>query len=150
MLFSVSIVPRIERKGVYPMALDGVSRDKLRELDDFSMKYEVAVHAFGTENYSEEFFDLYEIKNRTPEPMALPDSFIEIAVERCGEFCLPVAEKAVSLFGEPKRVTVFDNDSALKEELEGALGLAPFFFVFEILFCEYEGLTICFISGSNN
>ncbi len=132
------------------MTLDGVPRDKLSELDDFSMKYEVAVNAFGAENYSEEFFDFYKIKNRTPKPMALQNSFFEIVLERCGEFCLPVAEKAVSLFGEPKRVTVFDNDSALKEELEGDRGLAPFYFVFEVLFCEYDGFTLCFISGSNN
>ena len=47
-------------------------------------------------------------------------------------------------------MTVFDNNVKLREELEGPDGLSPFFFVFDLMFCEYGEYTLCFISGSNN
>ena len=61
-----------------------------------------------------------------------------------------IAEETERLFGLPKRVMVFDDDNALREELGGRKGLGPFFFHFGIMFCEYEGFTHCFISGTNN
>ena len=62
----------------------------------------------------------------------------------------PVAELTESLFGQPRRVMVFEDDSALKDELEGPDGLGPFFFIFDLMLFEYGGHTLCFISVAND
>lgn len=45
---------------------------------------------------------------------------------------------------------LFDDVSGIIDELEGPDGLAPFFFFFDLMFCEYDDFTLCFMSGSNN
>ena len=46
---------------------------------------------------------------------------------------------------------VFDGATAdLCEALGGRRGLSPFFFVFDMMFCEYPECTLCFMSGTNN
>ena len=45
---------------------------------------------------------------------------------------------------------VFDDLSRIIDELEGPDGLTPFFFVFDVVFAEYEDFILCFINGSNN
>ena len=99
----------------------------------------------------EEFYDFYEIKNRKAKLVPSTEGFEETLKNVSGEYSWEaIAEKTESLFGLPVRVTVFDNDEKLREELEGPEGLAPFFFVFDLMFCEYGEYTLCFISGSNN
>ena len=61
-----------------------------------------------------------------------------------------IEEKTKALLGEPESVAIFEDCGPLIDEMEGADGLAPFFFVFDIMFCEYKRFTLCFISGTNN
>ncbi len=124
---------------------------KLKLLDDLAMRYEVAVKPLYEEDYLKEFYDFYEIKNRKAKLVPAEEGFVETLKNVSGEYrCEAIAEKTKSLFGLPLRVTVFDDDTKLKDELEGPEGLAPFFFVFDLMFCEYGEYTLCFISGSNN
>ena len=124
---------------------------KLKLLDDLAMRYEVAVKHLYEEDYLKEFYDFYEIKNRKAKLVPAEEGFEETLKNVSGEYRWEaIAEKTKSLFGLPLRVTVFDDDTKLKEELEGPDGLAPFFFVFDLMFCEYGEYTLCFISGSNN
>ena len=124
---------------------------KLKLLDDLAMRYEVAVKPLYEEDYLKEFYDFYEIKNRRAKLVPAEEGFEETLKNVSGEdSCEAVAEKTKSLFGLPVRVTVFDNNVKLREELEGPDGLSPFFFVFDLMFCEYGEYTLCFISGSNN
>ena len=124
---------------------------KLKLLDELAMRYEVAVKPLYEEDYLKEFYDFYEIKNRRAKLVPAEEGFEETLKNVSGEdSCEAVAEKTKSLFGLPVRVTVFDNNVKLREELEGPDGLSPFFFVFDLMFCEYGEYTLCFISGSNN
>lgn len=124
---------------------------KLKLLDELAMRYEVAVKPLYKEDYLKEFYDFYEIKNRNAKLVPAEEGFEETLKNVSGEdSCEAVAEKTKSLFGLPVRVTVFDNNVKLREELEGPDGLSPFFFVFDLMFCEYGEYTLCFISGSNN
>lgn len=124
------------------------------ELDDFAMVYETAVIPFSRENYLTEFFDFYRIKNRSAALVPSEDSFREALREVSGDSVWEaIAGEAERLFGTPERVMVFPDDAAfraLRDALEGPRGLAPFFFVFDMMFCEYEGFTLCFMSGTNN
>lgn len=120
-------------------------------LDDFSMGYETSAVPMFSENYLQEFYDFYRIRNRQPKLLPSEEGFWETLKEVSGDDCWkPIAEKTELLFGVPARVTVFDNDTELREEMGGRRGYAPFFFVFGIMFCEYEKFTLCFISGTNN
>ena len=125
---------------------------KTKLLNDFSMAYETAVRSLPSDHYLEAFCEFFEIKNR--DLKLIPSSyggFYETLREVAGyDVWQPIAEKTESLFGLPKRVTVFENCSDLLSELEGPDGLAPFFFVFDLMFCEYENFVLCFISGTNN
>ena len=124
---------------------------KTERLIELAMRYETAVLLLPEDNYAKTFFDFYEIKNRDAKTIPAPDGFYETLKEVCGDdVWQPIAEKTESLFGLPKRVAVFENDAAWKDELEGPDGLGPFFFIFGVMFCEYDGFTLCFISGSNN
>ena len=126
-------------------------RAKLKLLDDLAMRYEVAVKPLYEEDYLKEFYDFYEIKNRKAKLVLAEEGFEETLKNVSGECCWEaIAEKTKSLFDLPFRVTVFNNNAKLREELEGPDGLAPFFFVFDLMFCEYREYTLCFISGSNN
>lgn len=133
------------------MKNDEILSEKVRLLDELAMEKEVCVQAFDIENYLTEFYDFYEIKNRKQSLIRSPKNFDMTLKELAGdEVWLPIAESAESLFGEPERVMIFDDYSALIGELEGEDGLGPFFFVFDIMFCEYDGFALCFISGTNN
>ena len=133
------------------MIADKAWKAKLKLLDDLAMRYEVAVKPLYEEDYLDEFYDFYEIKNRKAKLVPSTEGFEETLKNVSGEYSWEaIAEKTESLFGLPVRVTVFDNDEKLREELEGPEGLAPFFFVFDLMFCEYGEYTLCFISGSNN
>ena len=133
------------------MVADKEWKAKLKLLNDLAMRYEVAVKPLYEEDYLKEFYDFYEIKNRRAKLVPAEEGFEETLKNVSGEdSCEAVAEKTKSLFGLPVRVTVFDNNVKLREELEGPDGLSPFFFVFDLMFCEYGEYTLCFISGSNN
>lgn len=131
--------------------MDAAVLMKVHTLDELTMKLEVAVQAFSAENYLREFYDFYEINHKNAKLVPSALSFHEALRELCGDDAWhQIAEETERLFGTPERVTVFDDDRTLRDELEDPDGLAPFFFVFDLLFCEYEGFTLCFISGTNN
>ena len=133
------------------MIADKDWKANLKLLTDFAMQYEVGVKLLYEKNYLKEFYDFYEIRNRKAKLVPAEEGFEETLKNVSGEYRWEaIAEKTKSLFGLPLRVTVFDDDTKLKEELEGPDGLAPFFFVFDMMFCEYVEYTLCFISGSNN
>ena len=121
------------------------------EIDEFSMGYETATIPFSAAGYLEEFYEFYEIRNRTPVLVLSESGFFETLKEVSGESVWePIAAKVKSLFGLPHKVMIFDDISDIKDELEGPDGLAPFFFVFDMMFCEYDDFTLCFMSGTNN
>ena len=125
--------------------------EKARILDDLTMKYEVAVHALSQNDYLKEFYDFYEIKDRSAKLITSPDSFHETLKELGGDdVWRHIAGDTEYLFGEPNGVRIFEDVGKLTDELDGPDGLAPFFFVFDIMFCEYDGFTLCFMSGTNN
>ncbi len=122
-------------------------------LNELANYYEVSVDVFTEEDYLTEFLDWFRIKkNRDAELTESPDGgFRETLRETAGpgrwEF---IADKTEELFGLPRRVTVFKDDSGIIDELDGPKGYAVWFFVFGIMFCEYDGFTLCFMSGTNN
>lgn len=137
--------------------LDMIDKEKLFDkvdiLNEVSMGYEVSVIPFFEKDYMKEFYDFYEIKNRAPKPVPLEEDFDECIKLLSGEYRWEeIAEKVKSLFGLPKRSLFFEEDGilALRDELDGPDGLAPFFFVFDIMFCEYDDYTLCYICGTNN
>ena len=134
------------------MIRDQEWNDKLDLLEDLAMGYEVGVIPFFEKNYLQEFYDFYEIRHRSGRLIPAEAGFEESLRDVSGEYRWEaIAEKALELFGRPFRVMVFDTyDPGLTEELGGTRGLSPFFFVFDMIFCEYEGFTLCFMSGSNN
>ncbi len=135
------------------MEAEQAVKEKVRQLGRLTMKYETSVNLFPAENYLDAFYDYYEIRGRSHRLVPSPDSFRDALREVSGyDVWEPIAEETESLFGTSSRVMIFDDDalSALKEELNGPDGLAPFFFVFDLMFCEYEEFTLCFLSGSNN
>lgn len=56
-------------------------------------------------------------------------------------------ETSVNLFPAENYLDAFYDYYKIRGRLHR---LAPFFFVFDLMFCEYEGFTLCFLSGSNN
>ena len=124
---------------------------KVSELNTLAMVYETSVQLLPADNYPEAFYNRYEIKSRNQKLVPAYCTFQEALREVSGyDVWQPIAEKTESLFGEPKRIMVFEDVNALREELEGPDGLAPFFFVFDLIFCEYDDFTLCYVSGSNN
>lgn len=120
-------------------------------LDQVSMEYETAVVPFFEEDYLREFYDWFRIKKRDQKLVPAEEGFAAALRDLSGESVWqPIADKTQRLFGLPKRVCVFEDAAALRDELGGRKGLAPFFFVFDLMFCEYEGFTLCFLSGTNN
>ena len=125
---------------------------KVWQLDDHAMEWNTAVMPLPAEDYLETFFDFYEIRDRDLSPVpcggSLHDSMVMLCGEGRGE---PVAEKAESLFGRPGRIMVFEDPGPLTRQLEMSEGgVGPFYFIFDLMFCEYEGFTLCFITGSND
>ena len=149
----------LERMGYFEPA--GVPHEQPNEntvqgkkaiLDDFAMVYETAVVYLEAEAYLEEFCNCYFIKNRDlkliPSCKDFYESIKELSGDDCGEL---IAKKAESLFGLPKRIMMLEDETAFIEELEACSdGWGPFYIVFDLLFCEYENFTLCFISGTNN
>ncbi len=135
------------------MIADKDWKEKLGLLDDLSMGYEVAVIPLYEEDYLAEFYDFYRIRNRdgrlVPSELGFEDSLREVSGEYRWE---EIAEKAKAYFGLPMRIMGFEDGapSDLREALGGRRGLSPFFFVFDMMFCEYEGFTLCYMSGTNN
>lgn len=133
------------------MIADREWNEKLGVLDDLAMGYEVAVIPFYEKDYLPEFYDWYRIKDRKAKLVPSEDGFEETLRDVSGEYRWEaIAEKAKDFFGLPCRVMLFDDDARLRDELGGPRGLSPFFFVFGMMFCEYEGFTLCYMSGSNN
>lgn len=131
--------------------IDPAIAEKTAWLDKLSMCYETAVQLLPGSGYLEAFWDFYEIKNRTQRPIPAEGDFRETLRELCGDDVFtPIADLTEALFGAPERVLVFEDDAALRDELEGPEGLGPLFFIFGLMFCEYGDYTLCFISGTNN
>lgn len=125
--------------------------EKCSRLDKLSMYYETSVQLLPGSGWLEAFWDFYEIKNRTQRLIPAEGDLREALRELCGDDVWePIARLTEELFGLPERVLVFEDDAALRDELEGPDGLGPLFFFFGILFCEYGSFTLCFISGTNN
>lgn len=125
--------------------------DRISELNELAMIYETGVSLFSAKDYLKEFYDFYEIRSRKEKLIPAPCGFEESLKDVSGDDCWkPIAHKTKSLFGIPFRVMVFEDVRDLKEELGGPDGLSPFYSVFDLMFCEYEHYTLCFISGSNN
>ncbi|MBR2578427.1 MAG: hypothetical protein IKE38_05785 [Erysipelotrichaceae bacterium] len=125
--------------------------EKVLELDDLAMDSEISVCLFSSGNYLNEFHEWFEIRNRDHKLKVSTEGFYEELKDLCGrDVYRQLADKTVELFGLPERIMRFEDDTGPKEELEGPDGLAPFFFVFDMMFCEYKDLTLFFISGTNN
>ena len=81
-------------------------------LDDFSMEYGVAVLPLFEADYLKEFYDFYEIRNRKPKLIPYGEDFHAAMRDMCGEPRGPlIAGKTEALFGLPKRIMAFDNDT---------------------------------------
>ena len=120
-------------------------------LNRLAMQVETAVLPLFAEDYLREFYDFFEIKDRDRACLPVKEGCAAALCECCGDdVWRPIAGETERLFGLPRRVTAFEELGSLRDELEGPDGLAPFFFVFDLLFCEYEGFTLCFLSGTNN
>ena len=125
--------------------------EKCSRLDKLSMYYETSVQLLPGSGYLEAFWDFYEIKDRTQRLAPTEGSFRENLRELSGDDVFaPIADLTEELFGLPERVTTVGELEALREELDGPDGFGPFFFNFDLLFCEYGTFTLCFISGTNN
>ena len=61
-----------------------------------------------------------------------------------------IAAETEGLFGPPKRVMVFDDAEKLRQSLGGPRGCVGWFFVFDLMFCEFGDFTLCYICGTNN
>ena len=130
---------------------DDTVMNKIEILNALTMKDEVSVQAFSADGYLQEFYDFYEINNRDQQLTAFDGTFGDAMREVFGDaVSITIAEQTRYLFGEPKCVKVFSDVGDVVGELEGEDGLAPFYIVFDLMFCEYDGFTLCFISGTNN
>lgn len=133
------------------MFTDAEIKNKTAELSRLAKKYETAVQVLSRDHYLEEFFDFYEIRNRNHKLIPAAGSFHEELSEVSGsDVWQPIAEKTESFFGLPEKIFLFEDVSPLIKELDGPDGLAPFFFVFDVMFCVYKDFTLCFMSGTNN
>ncbi len=133
------------------MIADQIFQEKLDLLDDIAMGYEVAVIPLFKQDYLNEFYDFYEVKDRTSKLVPSEEDFDGALRSMTGEYrWKEIAGKTKELFGLPSRVMYFEDVKRLREELDGPDGLAPFFFVFDMMFCEYEEYTLCFLYGTNN
>lgn len=137
---------RKELDGIAPEVLE-----KIWQLGELTMENEVAVIPFSSGDYLNEFYRFYNIINRDQKLVPASDSFYEELKEiEIYDTWREIIAQIKSEFGVPTGIKVFENPPALINELEGPLGFAPFFFVDDLFFCEYEGFTLCFISGTNN
>ena len=127
----------------------GVS-NAIKQLNDFTMKYEAAVIPFSADGYLEEFFDFYKMKRRDHGVTRFSRSLEKTLKSYGGDDCAgPITREIKKTFGLPLDVKVFVNSTYSLHEFEDGDNLTPFFFVFDIVFCEYENFTLCLIFGSN-
>jgi hypothetical protein len=133
------------------MKVDQNLSDRISDLNKLAMVYETGVSLFSGKDYLTEFYNFYEIINRKEKLLPSPCGFEETLKDVSGDDCWKIiADQTKSLFGSPRRVMVFEDVRNLQDELGGPDGLSPFYSVFDLMFCEYEHYTLCFISGSNN
>jgi hypothetical protein len=133
------------------MKVDQNLSDRISDLNKLAMVYETGVSLFSGKDYLTEFYDFYEIINRKEKLLPSPCGFEETLKDVSGDDCWKIiADQTKSLFGSPRRVMVFEDVRNLQDELGGPDGLSAFYSVFDLMFCEYEHYTLCFISGSNN
>ena len=133
------------------MIADQTLSEKAAALDALAMQYETAVTIFPAADYAAEFCRFFEVKAHGLKLIPSPNGFYDALKEVSGDdVWQPIAQKTEVLFGLPKRVTVFENDAAIRNALEGDDGMGPFCFIFDLMFCEYDSFTLCFISGTNN
>ena len=133
------------------MIPDNLWYEKLQQLDDLAMGYEVAVIPLFEEDYLNEFYDFYKIRTRKSKLIPSEEGFEASLKTVSGEYRWEsIAEMAKNLYGLPTRVMFLEDNPKLRDELGGRRGLSPFFFVFDMMFCEYGDFTLCFMSGSNN
>ncbi len=128
------------------------ARQRAALLDDFAMDHETAVTWLPAGDYLKAFCDLYRIRRRDFRLVPSAQGFYERLREMCGDRRgIAVAEMAERLFGMPGRVADFEDAGPAIDQLEtSGGGLGPFYCVFDVMFCEYEGFALCFISGTNN
>lgn len=130
---------------------DDTVMNKIEILNALTMKDEVSVQAFSADGYLQEFYDFYEINKRDQQLTAFDGTFGDAMREVFGDAVyITIADQTRYLFGEPKCVMIFDDPAAVIGEMEGEEDLAPFYIVFDLMFCVYDGFTLCFISGTNN
>lgn len=133
------------------MIADELWYDTLDQLNKLAMEYEVAVIPLFEADYLKEFYDFYEIRHRQSKLIPSDRSFEENLKDVSGETRWEaIAEMAKRLYGLPARVMLLEDDPQLRDALGGRRGLSPFFFVFDMMFCEYGDFTLCFMSGTNN
>ena len=93
-------------------------------LDDFAMGYETAVTPMFSDDYLQEFYHFYRVRSRKSKLVPSEDGFHETLKDVSGDDCWrPIAEKTELLFGLPARVTVFEDDEELREEMGGRRGM---------------------------
>ena len=126
--------------------------EKAGKLDDFTIDYGTAVLALPFADYCAEFCRFYRIGKPKFGLVPSPDGFRGTLREVCGySVWEPIAEKTEEIFGVPDRVTVPDDVRKPLDRLEMCGGgLGPFYCMFDIMFCEYDGFVLCFMSGSND
>lgn len=128
--------------------------DRTDALNEISMVYEVHVVPLFKADYLKEFYDFFRVRTRKAKLLLSEGGFDDALKELAGEYRWEeTAGKTKELFGPPARVTAFAEDESfykLREELGGRRGCSGFFFVFDVMFCEYEGFTLCYICGTNN
>ena len=137
----------------YDMIGDDNWFETLRPLEELAMGYEVAVFPLFAQDYLQEFYDWFRIRDRDRRAKLIPseEGFEASLKAVSGEYRWEaIAEMAKRLYGLPSRVMVFDDDRRLRDALGGPRGLSSFFFVFDMMFCEYGDFTLCFLSGTNN
>ena len=126
--------------------------DKAGILDDFAVDYDIAVLALPAEDCLQEFLDFYELK--APDAKLVPSELdLRETIEDMGHYdsWQLVADKAEALFGLPERISVLEDEDPVLRSLETSEGgVGPFYVMFCLAFCEYEGFTLCFMAGSND
>jgi hypothetical protein len=133
------------------MHTDPSVEKRAAQLDRLAMRYETSVLALPSNDYLGAFYDFFEIKSREQACVPVREGFHGALREVSGsDVWQPIAEETERLFGLPVRVTALADLDSLRDEMDGPEGLGPFFFLFDLMFCEYEGFTLCFLSGTNN
>ena len=137
---------RTELDGIDPADLE-----KIWKLGNLAMECEVAVIPFSSGGYLGEIYRYNNIRNRDQKLIPASDSF-RAELKELGSYdgWREIIEQTKGCFGMPNDIKVFEDAPVLINELEGPFGLAPFFFVDDMIFCEYDDFTLCFISGTNN